>query len=463
MKFLVLLAVLASVPGECGSARTGGQRGWNSYDGWNGAANESDFVAGAQYLSGVLLPFGFDLATIDGGWYNSGSLDGLDANGRYLPIPAMYPSAAGGVGFKKLGDKIHGLGLRFGLWTIRGIPKAAVQAKLPIAGSAFTADEAAREDQNCSWDADNYGVLPNAAGKAWYQSLAALYKSWGVDFCKMDCMVGDNHGGGAGAWDGLYTDDFSTFATAFAEVGIEVSVSPGTSMNVANASFIGKHAYAAQYRITQDLWDRWYDADFYPTGLKSKLSVFPAYAPLIGNGQSFPDGDMLPIGQIYHNDKNGSGVYGPPSPSHLSDDEQRLMLTLWCIARAPLTIGSRLPLSGPTEAFTLSLLTNPEVLAVQNASNNNGAVPVMGSSGPDAHAWTAIPLSGQGAYVALFNAGEEASSVAVSVASAYFPLGGVYCVRDLWARANMPDKVTNGVFAVPLAPHAAGLYLMTPC
>ena len=139
-----------------------------------------------------LLPFGYDHAVIDGGWYSNGNGPNLDANGRPNPRADIFPSSADGAGFAPLAAQIHGLGLRFGVWTIRGIPKAAVQARLPIAGSPFTADEAADTSNSslCSWDSDNFGVLNNSAGRAYYASLAALYAGWGIDIVKIDCMVG---------------------------------------------------------------------------------------------------------------------------------------------------------------------------------------------------------------------------------------------------------------------------------
>ena len=184
---------------------------------------------------------------IDGGWYSNSGGPNLDGNGRPLPRSDIFPSASGGEGFAPLAAKIHGLGLRFGVWTIRGIPKVAVHAKLPIANSPFTAADAADTSNAslCSWDSDNYGVQTNAAGRAYYESLAALYASWGVDIVKIDCMVGDGTTG-AGAHSGLYTAEFTLFAETFGAHGITVSVSPGTSMNLANATYIGQRHLAEQ-------------------------------------------------------------------------------------------------------------------------------------------------------------------------------------------------------------------------
>ena len=208
--------------------------------------NETTFLAAADYLNATLLPFGFDLIVLDGGWAG-----GYDSYGRPVPDAAKFPSTAGGAGLRALSDMAHARGLRFGVWDVRGVPVLAVEGKWPIYGSAFTADQAARFDQNCSWEHSKVGVLPNAAGEAWYASAAAYYAQQGVNYVKMDCMdLGAAPGGG------LYMDDFETFAVAFKALEIEVSVSPG-SLNPANATWIGENGFAKHYRITGDFWDIW--------------------------------------------------------------------------------------------------------------------------------------------------------------------------------------------------------------
>ena len=140
-------------------------------------------------------------------------------------------------------------------------------------------------------------------------------------------------------------------------------------------------------------------------------------------------------------------------------------MTLWCVARAPLMLGARLPLD-PEDTLTLGLLTNPEVLAVQNASSGNSPVNVTAGSGPDAHAWTAVPTpapEGTAVYLALFNAGESQAVVGVSLSGVPgLAPSPAYCVRDLWTRTDL-GRVSEGTWAQSLAPHEAGLYLVQAC
>ena len=80
------------------------------------------------------------------------------------------------------------MGLKFGIHIVRGIPAEAVVSNLPIAGSHFTAADAADTTDTCEWNKDNYGLKNNKAGQAYYDSVADLYAKWGVDFLKVDCI-----------------------------------------------------------------------------------------------------------------------------------------------------------------------------------------------------------------------------------------------------------------------------------
>ena len=67
----------------------------------------------------------------------------MDGNGILIPAVNRFPSSADGAGFKPLADWVHEQGLKFGIHIVRGIPREAVKANLPIAGSKFHAVDAA--------------------------------------------------------------------------------------------------------------------------------------------------------------------------------------------------------------------------------------------------------------------------------------------------------------------------------
>jgi hypothetical protein len=423
------------------SAGAAAPRGANTWDGYAEGLNETSFLAMAASLSTTFLPFGYDTATVDGGWNTrDGGAPVMDAYGRPSPDLAKFPSAAGGRGLRPLSDAVHALGLRFGAWVIRGVPVAAVEANLPIEGSRYRARDAVRLDKNCTWDAATLGTnAPSAAATAWYESLARGFAAQGLDFVKADCMWPGSVGGAA------FDEDVAAFASAFARVApqIAISWSPGDGMTFANGSFVAARggAWGVMYRVTPDFHESW-------PALAHHLDVAAEFAPLIGANGTFPDLDMLPLGRQAPDGHRTA----------YSAAEQQLLMTLWAIVRAPLIIGARLPLDADDGA-TLALLTNAAVLAVNNGTRGNAPVAVQlptGQSNTTAlHAWTAVYEAVPAATaVALFNARDEPATLGAAL-----PAGG--CARNLWSGAD-EGAVQGGVLSRTLQPHSAGLWAVAP-
>src|SRR5438067_1957461 len=172
--------------------------GWNSWDGYGTTINEADFKANADWLAHHLKSYGWQYVVMDMEWFvtkpvpegNSKTFQySIDHDGRYTPPESRFPSAANDAGFKPLADYVHGLGLKCGIHILRGIPRRAVETNLPIAGSPYHARDAADTNDTCPWNHDNYGVDASKPGaQAYYDSIAQLYASWGVDLIKVDCI-----------------------------------------------------------------------------------------------------------------------------------------------------------------------------------------------------------------------------------------------------------------------------------
>ncbi|HMD53284.1 MAG TPA: alpha-galactosidase, partial [Phycisphaerae bacterium] len=188
--------------------------GWNSWDEFGINVTEDIFLATAQFMQQKLLPLGYRYACIDGGWYfplaaphkkpsqspspirkpkSPRPPASMDSFGRYIPSPTKYPSSIDGAGFKPVADKIHAMGLKFGIHTMRGIPREAYDKNTPIQGAQYFARDAADLTNLCTWSQDNYGIKANAAGQAYYDSVIRMYASWGLDFLKNDDMSRPYH------------------------------------------------------------------------------------------------------------------------------------------------------------------------------------------------------------------------------------------------------------------------------
>jgi alpha-galactosidase len=410
--------------------------GWNSWDSYGLTVTEPEFKANATVLAQKLLPHGWSYAVVDEGWYlkNPEAKPGhfeftLDANGRYVPAPGRFSD-----GLKGLADWTHAQHLKFGIHIVRGIPREAVNHNSPIAGTSFHAADAADKSDACPWNGDNYGVKPNAAGQAYYDSIAALYASWGVDFLKIDCISSHPY----------REDEIRMVSEALRKTGrpIVLSLSPGPTP-VDKATHVAE--YSNMWRISDDFWDHWKQwpekERAFSQGL---LAQFKTAAQWAGKGTSghYPDADMLPIGML--GPRPGQGK---PHQSDFTHDEARTLITLWSIMQSPLILGTNLT---QLDSFTESLLTNDEVLAAnQHATRGR---PLLNE--PKRAVWVAQPDSGPGVFLAIFNLDDAPQSFAYPLQS--LGVGGTsYRVRDLW---NKKDQGSTDVLKVTLQPHASALY-----
>ncbi|MGH9541449.1 MAG: glycoside hydrolase family 27 protein [Terriglobales bacterium] len=417
--------------------------GWNSWDSFATSIDEAQVKATARFMARRLRRYGWQYVVIDEGWYEAAAPGRpeserlvMDRYGRYLPDPGRFPSARNGAGLKPLADYIHSLGLRFGIHILRGIPRQAVERNLPIAGSSFRGAQAADPSDTCPWNSFNYGIKAESpAGRAYYDSIARLYAGWGVDFVKADCIASHPYKGG----------EIRDLSRALRATGrpIVLSLSPGPAP-LAQADALSR--FASMWRISDDVWDLWRGGAGFPQGIVNQFARAAAWERYAGPGH-WPDADMLPLGPL-----QPRPGWGRLRASRLTAAEQRTMLTAWCMFRSPLMMGGNLLLAG---ADTLRLLTNPEVIAVDQHSVENRALP---GAGPDTAVWLARPARGAGYYLALFNLGDRPRTLAYGWRALGLP-GARYDIRDLWARRNLgaAPRVTAA-----LAPHASALYRLAP-
>jgi len=446
-------------------------RGANSWYSFFGATNETQTLAAAQYMSEHMLAYGYDTYTIDEGWSEDKSGLLIDANGRPRWDDAKYPSG----GIPGLAARMKALGIKLGLWLIRGVPRAAAEQRLPIAGGGgATADQAAREDRNCSWSSTHFGsTAPSAPAAAYFASVASLIASWGVSLVKIDCLWPHLYEGTPQQY---FDEDVLAMTTAFSAAGLELSLSPGISVSVHNGSWLAAGRRAGFYRIAEDVLDV-YDGPAdgtFPQGLHQKLTKALEFEGLLdtngGNGTS-PDFDMLMVGRTIH-------AYGPgqvpATETHLTRDEQLQAVTLFAFTGVPMIVGGQLPLGDDANGTaTLALLTNAEVLLVQNASLARASFVPPEAAAVELYGWQATPAGARAPaatrYVALFSAaGVPAVASARFVNDLGLPAGTTsVCLRDLWAHSfvqpvggTLPGGAAG--FSASVAPHGARAFLVAP-
>lgn len=411
--------------------------GWNSWDCYGASVTEAEVRGNAEYMAAHLKAYGWEYVVVDIQWYEPTADSSayhpfarleMDAYGRLIPAVNRFPSAAGGQGFGPLASYVHSLGLKFGIHIMRGIPRQAVHAHTPVLGSNVDAAAIAHPSSVASWNTDMYGVDTSKPGsQAWYDSLFQLYAAWGVDFVKVD-DIADPYSAG----------EIEQIRRAIDACGrpIVLSLSPGPAA-LAHAEHLKAHA--TMWRISWDFWDRWQD-------LLKNFALCAAWAGHSGPGH-WPDADMLPLGHIGIR----SGFHGlPDRQSFFTRDEQRALMTLCCIARSPLMFGGELR---DNDAWTLALLTNPEVLAVLQQSADGRQL----YRRHDCVAWAASAPDG-GHYLAHFNLSDAPATVETALAE--LQLAGSYQLRDLWERRECGSA--DRQIATQLPAHGARLLKLTP-
>lgn len=360
--------------------------GWNSWDCFGPSVVEEEVKSNADYMAANLKASGWEYIVVDIRWYVDNQTTGhynaydnstfiYDEYGRYMPSPTRFPSAVDGAGFKPLADYVHGLGLKFGIHIMRGVPKEAVFKQLPIKGTNKTAADIYSTTYECTWLQDNYTIVAGKPGaQEYYNSIFDLYASWGVDFVKVDDLSRPYH-----------TDEIEMIRKAIDQTGrpIVLSMSPG-------ATPVEEHAHATananMWRTIDDFWDNW-------SQLNYSFGKCAEWAPYIQPG-AWPDADMLPMGKFIRGER-ATNRY-----TKFTKDEQYTLMTLWTMFKSPLMFGGNLP---DNDEFTNALLTNEEVLGMHRVSVNNK----QWFNKNDLIGWTADDPKSGDKFVALFNSGGD--------------------------------------------------------
>ncbi|PYV15867.1 MAG: alpha-galactosidase [Acidobacteria bacterium] len=236
---------------------------------------------------------------------------------------------------------------------------------------------------------------------------AQTYASWGVDFLKYDLCSLEGKDDQFAAYkkmgDALKKTGRS-IVYSLCQYGMEGVWSWGASVG------------GNLWRTTDDIRDNYYSMAIFGFG-QSGLEKFA------GPGH-WNDPDMLEIG-------NGG----------LDENESLTHMSLWCILAAPLIAGNDLAKMTPT---TLVILTNPEVLAVdQDSAGVEGHR--VSQVGPT-EVWMK-PLADGSKAVGLFNLDWGPMTLTVNFHD--IGVGDSATVRDLWARKNLGEYKRSFTATVP--------------
>jgi alpha-galactosidase len=415
--------------GPAGAAAQKPYMGWSSYsmqvysnDGGNWIS-AAQIIAQSDAMHKKLQPYGYKYINIDAAWNG-----GTDEYGRPVPSKKLYPD-----GLQAVINHIHANGQKVGLYSIPGISKAMLDANLPVYGhpGCTTGDLAKQPLQQGDYWGFGYRVdMTKPCAQAYIDSIADLFASWGVDFLKFDSVT---PGSGKNDLSLDARDEVKGWSQALARHNIWLELSWALDIN-----------YADYWKQWANGWRLDWDVECYCPG--EALTAWPNISRLFpkvadwwrhGGPGGWNDLDSLDVG-------NGT-------MDGLTKDERRTAATLWAVSAAPFYIGNDMT---KLDSYGLELLTNPEVIAVNQAGRP--AQPV--STKTNRQVW--YSLNADSSYtVALFNLGTTEANMTANWAD--LGLDGSAKVRDLWAKKDL-GQFASGYTAATVPPHGVRLFKVTP-
>jgi alpha-galactosidase len=363
--------------------------GWNSWNkfGCNVSEDMIKGMADAMVKSGM-KDAGYVYVNIDDCWQVS-----RDEHANIVPDPQRFPH-----GMKAVGDYIHSLGLKFGVYSDAGSKTCAGR--------------------------------PGGLGHEYQDALE--YASWGVDYLKYD-------------WCNTTTQDakasYANIRKALDASGRPIVLSI-CEWGTAKPWLWGEEVGGNLWRTTDDITDHWSGRQKWPNGgccSNSVLSILDQQAAIYsyaGPGH-WNDPDMLEVG-------NGG----------MTDTEYRSHFSLWAMLAAPLIAGNDLRSMRPE---IHDILTNKEVIAIDQDPLGREGLRVAKNG--DLEVWAKQLQDGSRAVI-LLNRGESEQRIPVKWQEIGYPQHLNASVRDLWQHKDL-GKVT-GEFSAQVAPHAVVMVTVRP-
>jgi alpha-galactosidase len=365
--------------------------GWNTWNTFGCNISESLIRQMADTIvSTGMRDLGYQYVVVDDCWFNPVR----DSAGNLQGDPTRFPS-----GMKALGDYLHGLGLKFGIYQV------------PV-------------DQTCAQYFDSY---PGSTGSQGHEAQdAKQFAAWGVDYLKYDWCSPN----------GTMAEQVTTFAKmrdALAATGrpILYSINPN-SIHEKTGPLRDWGDVANMWRTTEDITNAWDtgQTNGYPMGIQNIVNVT---VPLAGYAKpgGFNDPDMLEVGR-----------------GGMTDTEMRSHFALWAMMAAPLIAGNDIR---SMDAATSAILRNAALIAIDQDPLGRPATQVTHDG---TRRVLARPLAGGDTAVALVNEGSAATTVATT-AAAVGRSGSSFRLQDVWTAAT---RTTTGAISADVPAHGTVVY-----
>ncbi|MES2439961.1 MAG: putative Ig domain-containing protein [Verrucomicrobiota bacterium] len=394
--------------------------GWSSWNCWGASVSQEKVMSSARALvEKGLQGHGWSYVNIDDGWQGKrgGKLNSIQPNSKF--------SDMGG-----LGKDLHSMGLKFGIYSS---PWAGTYAGF-IGSSAHnkngTYDWIESGDHTEFYRIGKEAELPRPkrvsirkfGEHSFVERDVRQWAEWGVDYLKYD-------------WHPLDVPNVEEMTNALRKTDRDIVYSLSNGAD---------HKFAKDYQRLSNLWRTTGDIHDNWESLKKIGFSQDKWAPHGGPGH-WNDPDMMILGMV--------GIDEAMHPTRLTPDEQYTHVSLWSLLSAPLLIGCDL---AQLDDFTLSLLTNDEVLAVNQDVLGKSATRVNGKGDLAVYAKT---LEDGSTAVGLFNLGAEEAIITARWEDLKLDKNQKMLVRDLWRQKD--QGTFTGTFEAKVASHGAVLMKLT--
>ena len=373
--------------------------GWSSWYCFALYVNQQNVAAEAQAMvDSGLINHGWSYINIDDAWQGD----------RGGPFKAIQGNPKSFSDLPALSRAVHGLGLKLGIYST------------PWKGSYL-----GRTGGSCDNEAGIYDKKDHTNGIfSFAKQDAAQWAAWEIDFLKYD-------------WSPIDVPSTQAMSEALRASGRDIVFSLSNGASLENGESYQK--WSNLWRTTGDIQAYWKSMSSIGFQRQEKWNRFA------GPGH-WNDPDILQIGLLNNWKKLGQ------IPTGLTVNEQYTQFSLWSLLAAPLIFGGDMTKLDP---FTLGLLTNDEVIAVDQDPLGKAALPV--SRQGQTEVWARDLEDGSKA-VGLFNLSEQAGDVSIDWTA--LGLSGKQKVRDLWRQKDL--GIFDGQFTATVPRHGVVLINVKP-
>ncbi len=367
--------------------------GYNNWAYFTYNFDEASLLAQAQKMKDSgLIAAGYDTLTIDDAWMTKDR----GPDGRLVVDTAKFPD-----GMKAFGDKLHALGIKFGIYADAGT-------------------------RTCG----------NYAGSFGYEDVdAKQFAEFGVDFVKVDgCNM---PGGGPDAYKAAYQAWSDALANAGRPMVFSVSA-PAYFQHGDQATWHDMIKFSGDignlWREGDDIAYASYGHDRVWNSIMNNYNYNVKLPQFAGPGH-WNDPDFVMVGT------NG-----------LTRDEEQAQFSLYAQMAAPLFLSTDLTALSPDQLATIS---NPEVIAINQDTLGAQGYIVQQTNDYEV---LAKPLANGDTSVVLFNKSNSTRTITTDLKTVN--ASGTVELRDLWKKQSA--GTTDSAISAVVPSHGVAMYRLSP-